>query len=230
MSTVADFQSRKATLDTAVSASNLQSLINALKTNVGAYIQTAGVNMATNQTTDAAYTAARSAWNAIHAKLAQYQPLNNDMLTKLKTETAAPDSQGRLTEIGGVQQSIAALRQSLEEVNTDLEVAKSRQESIAKAETSQSYQQGFAGRIGFQRPIHPASAAILIGLSFFMLCALALVLRDFFSSSAEIAAEYTDISDLYTYLNTANFKAISIGIAIMFAVFATGLYIYFYVF
>ena len=111
----------------------------------------------------------------------------------------------------------------------DLDISKSRQQSIITTESDQSYLQGFSGKIGFIHPIKPTSVALLLGLGFFIFFVCAIILRDFFTTSAEVASQFVSFTEIMQYAGSGTFRSVLLGTALAFILYGIGLYVYFYV-
>jgi hypothetical protein len=68
------------------------------------------------------------------------------------------------TDIMKAQEDNEALRKEIEEKEHDIEVAKSRHESVIESQKTPSYYQGLSARLGFTKPFKRSSVSILIAL------------------------------------------------------------------
>lgn len=199
--------------------------------NLAAYIRTAGVNSQNQANPNSPqYQAANTAWGNVATLLKDNQTLSSDMARVLKDNTATDVSlQVNLQRLGAKQQELSTAKRNLQLSESDLEVAKSRQQNVSTASTNQSYFQGFSGTIGFTRPLKKSSIPLLLGLGFFIFFATALILKDFFTTSAEVASQYVSLSEIVSYISSKNSRVVLIGVIGTFIAYAIGLYVYFYV-
>ena len=222
------FTARKAGLDTALgnSDSRIIPLINTFISNLGTYIRSGGISSSTTDT-NPNYTNTSNAWKSITSILSDYQDLTSSMASSLKNYANPDSSRSISSQITTKTATLKSLEDELTRLKKDLDVANSRQDSLSTANTSQSYVQGFSGKIGFTRPIKPITVALLIGLGFFVFFVCGLILKDFFTTSAEVASQYFDMNELLSYTTSTSFRAVLTGIVVTFVVYAIVLYFYF---
>jgi hypothetical protein len=68
---------------------------------------------------------------------------------------------------------------------------------------------------------------ILIDGSLLDLLILFVLVKDFFTTSAEVASQYFDMNELLSYTTSTSFRAVLTGIVVTFVVYAIVLYFYF---
>jgi hypothetical protein len=204
----------------------------ALQNNLVAYIRSGGINTQAAQDIDnPLYKNVRNSWIDANTMINSYQNLSKEMTSALKEYNGLTAAQsGAITSMGNSQTTLQDKIKQLKESQQDLDIATSRQESVTKASTEHSYIQGFAGYIGFTRPLKPTSVALLMGLGFFIFFVTYLILKDYFTTSADIAAQFFSMNEIMEYLSSNTSKSVGIGIAATFIVYAVGLYVYFYVY
>jgi len=225
---IQSFTARKAELDARIgnSDSNIIPLINTFISNLGNYIRSGGISSSTNDT-NPNYINTSNAWNSVTDILSDYQNLTSSMASSLKNYVNPDSSRSISSQISTKTGRLNSLQDELTRLKKDLDVANSRQDSVNTANTSQSYIQGFSGMIGFIRPIKPVTVALLIGLGFFVFFVCGLILKDFFTTSTEVASQYFDMNELLSYTTSTSFRAVLTGIVVTFVVYAIVLYFYF---
>jgi hypothetical protein len=225
---IQSFTARKAVLDAAIGSSDskLIPLINTFINNLGTYIRSGGISSSTSNM-NPNYINTSNSWNSVTDILSQYQDLTSSMASSLKNYVNPDSSTTISSQITTKTARLNSLQDELTKLKKDLDVANSRQDSLSTANTSQSYVQGFSGMVGFTRPIKPVTVALLIGLGFFVFFVCGLILKDFFTTSAEVASQYFDMNELLSYTTSTSFRAVLTGIIVTFLVYAILLYFYF---
>jgi hypothetical protein len=225
---IQSFTARKAVLDAAIGSSDskLIPLINTFINNLGTYIRSGGISSSTSNM-NPNYINTSNSWNSVTDILSQYQDLTSSMASSLKNYVNPDSSTTISSQITTKTARLNSLQNELTKLKKDLDVANSRQDSLSTANTSQSYVQGFSGMVGFTRPIKPVTVALLIGLGFFVFFVCGLILKDFFTTSAEVASQYFDMNELLSYTTSTSFRAVLTGIIVTFLVYAILLYFYF---
>ena len=225
---IQSFTARKAVLDAAIGSSDskLIPLINTFINNLGTYIRSGGISSSTSNM-NPNYINTSNSWNSVTDILSQYQDLTSSMASSLKNYVNPDSSTTISSQITTKTARLNSLQNELTKLKKDLDVANSRQDSLSTANTSQSYVQGFSGMVGFTRPIKPVTVALLIGLGFFVFFVCGLILKDFFTTSAEVASQYFDMNELLSYTTSTSFRAVLTGIIVTFLLYAILLYFYF---
>jgi len=224
------YQTTKSQLDgklsnTGTTTNNITAFIN----NLQSYIRSGGANINNTDESDPLWTAARDKWTAITTDLNEWKSLNQTLLNALNTGASSGDISSVMTIVSQKQATVQGLQTNLEEKLQDLDISKSRQQSIVTTESDQSYLQGLSGKIGFLHPIKPTSVALLLGLGFFIFFVCAIILRDFFTTSAEAASQFVSFTEIMRYTSSNTFRAVLLGTVFAFILYAVGLYVYFYV-
>lgn len=228
---IATFQVRKDDLDRKLSSTgsttnNITAFVNNLQT----YIRSGGANLNNpNGESDPLWTAARDKWTAITSDLTAWKNLNETLLTALSEGTSSGDISSGMTAISQKQGIVQEKQDILKDKLQDLDISKSRQQSIVTTESDQSYLQGFSGKIGFLHPIKPTSVALLLGLGFFIFFVCAIIIRDFFTTSSEAASQFVSFSEIMRYTGSSTFRLVLLGTVFAFILYGVGLYVYFYV-
>lgn len=219
---------QKDTLDTQIGKNYeaLQTTYNSFRDGLKAFIRSGGIHQGSGST-DPNFSKANDAWTSLRTSLKGYQTFNSQLSKQLQDETNASDITNSLQEYERKKNILDSLNTKLEEVKNDLDIAKSRQESIPRAHLDQSFQQGVSGKLGFLRPLKPISVALLLGLGIFLFFVSVLILRDFFSFG-DSTVWIADSSSTPEFMSGSSFRWILMGIALTFLLFAGGLYIYFY--
>jgi hypothetical protein len=204
----------------------------ALQRNLKVYIQSGGINTQAAQDEDnPLYKNVRDSWIDANTMINSYQNLTKSMTTALSGYNGLTAAQsGAITSMRDANSSLQLLNNKLKESQQDLDIATSRQESVTKSKVNQSYTQGFAGNIGFTRPLKPTSVALLMGLGFFIFFVTCLILKDYFTISADIAAQFFSMNEIVEHLSSNTARSVTIGVVATFIVYAAALYVYFYVY
>jgi hypothetical protein len=230
---VSNFTAVKSALDTKNSLfSSTNNVPAALQSNLLAYIRSGGINTQAAQDLDnPLYKNVRNSWIDANTMINSYQNLTKSMTSALKEYNGLTAAQsGAITSMRDATSSLQVLNNTLKQSQQDLDIATSRQESVTKSKVNQSYTQGFAGNIGFTRPLKPTSVALLMGLGFFIFFVTCLILKDYFTISADIAAQFFSMNEIVEHLSSNTARSVTIGVVATFIVYAAALYVYFYVY
>ena len=225
------FQSRKTILDNTLSTNGPdQPSITEFTNKLGTYIRSAGINQSPNSNSPL-YLATDNSWKKIIKLLQSYQTLTKDMTASVAQYNGITGAEtNEISAITALKGTLNQKNNELQQSQTDLEIAQSRQESVTNAKIDQSFIQGLSGMIGFTHPIKPTSIALLMGLGFFIFFVCGLILKDFFSTSADIASQYFNLNEIVSYLSLGSSRAILVGVVAAFILYAIGLYLYFYIY
>ena len=228
---IATFQTQKNGLDAKLSSTgSTTNNITAFVNNLQSYIRSGGANLNNpNGESDPLWTAAHDKWTAITSDLTAWKNLNETLLTALSEGTSSGDVSSGTTAISQKQGIVQEKQDILKDKIQDLDISKSRQQSIVTTESDQSYLQGFSGKIGFLHPIKPTSVALLLGLGFFIFFVCAIIIRDFFTTSSEAASQFVSFSEIMRYTGSSTFRLVLLGTVFAFILYGVGLYVYFYV-
>jgi hypothetical protein len=202
------------------------------QSNLGTYIRSAGINtQASQDSNNPLYLNVFNSWTNANVMIKSYQNLNKALADELSIFNSSSGSSIAIqSNINRLETDIIDKKKELKQSEQDLDIALSRQRSIETAPIDQSYLQGFSGRIGFTRPLKPTSVALLMGLGFFIFFVSCLILKDYFTTSADIAAQFFNLNELTDYLSSKTSKSVMIGVIASFVVYAAILYIYFYIY
>jgi hypothetical protein len=211
------YTTQKTTLD----AYSLDSKFQTFQDNLRAYIKSSGISSQPYDSSglDPLWQAAHTSWLDLKGQLIAYQTLNHHLNTTLAIYRTN-DMDTLLQDLGDKQTSLSDLKKSLETINQEYDIAKSRQDSVKNADKEQSFFQGFSAMVGFTKPIKKLSVALLMGIGFFITIMCGIILRDHFSSSLDVASQYADFSQLTEFTSSGQFKMALAGITITFMIFA----------
>lgn len=193
------------------------------------YIKSGGINMTQDDSNNPLFNKAYQEWSNLQKLLKDYQDLNKEFTELLKQESDASDVVKSLQEFEEKKHIHQKLSSTLEEKKAELDIAKSRQESIPNASTEQSYVQGISGKLGFTRPIKKLSVSVLLGLSFLMLVVSSLILKDFFMTNVttNMNVSYSSFDPQTIFgVSQTTLQNILGGVSIVFILFAASLIIY----
>lgn len=204
----------------------------ALQSNLTEYIRSAGINtQAPQDENNPLYRNVYNSWTDANVMIKSYQKFNSAMTKALASYNGLSSSdRSHLGNISGLESTVEGLKRELKISQQDLDIAKSRQESVQNAPINQSYFQGVSGKIGFTRPLKPTSVALLMSLGFFIFFVSCLILKDYFTTSADIAAQFFSLNEIAEYLSSYTSRSVMIGVVATFVLYAAGLYVYFYIY
>ena len=203
-----------------------------LQSNLALYIQSGGINtQASQDSNNPLYQNVYNSWTNTNTMIKSYQNLSQAMTSALAGYNGLTTAESSaITSMAAASSNLQSLSNVLQQSQQDLDIARSRQESVTTATTNQSYVQGFAGKIGFTKPLKPTSVALLMGLGFFIFFVTCLILKDYFTVSADIAAQFFSMNEIMEYLSSSTARSVTLGVVGTFIVYAAALYIYFYVY
>lgn len=122
-----------------------------------------------------------------------------------------------LTSMGILQDEILRLKNDIAEKTHDVDVAKSRHDSIINGNKHTSSYEGLGAKMGFINPLHKSSISILIGLAIFIMLVSVYVANILFSAGAVAGpmntANLLTSLDKRAFLMGVGFVGIIVGIA-----------------
>jgi hypothetical protein len=203
-----------------------------LQSNLVNYIKSGGVNtQAAQDSNNPLYLNVYNSWTDANVMIKSYQNLTSAMTSALASYNGLSTSESTsIRTISELESKITRLKKELKDSQQDLDISKSRQESVQNAPNNQSYIQGISGKIGFTRPLKPTSVALLMGLGFFIFFVSCLILKDYFTTSADIAAQFFSLNEIMEHLSSNTSRSVMIGVIATFILYAASLYVYFYVY
>lgn len=222
---ITTYTRRKALLD--ATHNTLKDKSNAFVQKLQEYVQTAGVNPNISGD-DPLYGSLRKDWTDMSKIINDYQSFTKELNSRVKYYSEANDYNKLSNDITLKKRQITDANKLLATKMNDLDISTSRQQSVETSKTSHTFLQGVSGYIGFLHPLKPTSVPLLLGLAFFILFCCGLILKDFFTTSADVASQYFSLTEIYEYLKSGNSRIILLGIILTFVLYAIGLYIYFY--
>ena len=207
-------------LNQETSEASIRNIAAQINTAISSYTQTAGINPGTG--TNVYYEQANNNFSTILEKEKQYSGLIRELTQSINRMSQDANLPQMLQQIGDAGTQIATLEKELQIAKQDADTSRARQVEVEKPRQNLSWYQGFAGRIGFTKPLHIVSVPVLIGFGVFLLFLSGLLLREFFApatsgfvpdsySSGSIFEFFTD-SRFYAVLAGLVFVSIVLGI------------------
>ena len=230
---LSNFTTAKTALDSKFTTfSSIANVPTQLQSNLVSYIKSGGINtQAAQDSNNPLYLNVYNSWTDANVMIKSYQNLTSAMTSALASYNGLSTSESTsIRTISELESKITGLKRDLKESQQDFDIAKSRQESVQNAPNDQSYLQGISGKIGFTRPLKPTSVALLMGLGFFIFFVTCLILKDYFTTSADIAAQFFSLNEIAEYLSSNTSRTVMIGVIATFILYAVGLYVYFYIY
>jgi hypothetical protein len=189
----ADFLETKGKLDEQTTDSAVNKIVNDMNTAIMRYTNTAGISQNPNENPD--YTLANKNYVQLQSLQKEYSQLTKTLSTLLRTMTNTNDIASKLKTAGELRNDIIKLEKELINVKQDADTSKTRQSTIETTQQNISWYQGFAGYIGFTRPLYQISIPFLIGFGIFLLFLSGLILKEFFLPIASSNSQYMNSSD-----------------------------------
>jgi len=200
------FIQRKLALDNLTSDSAVQTLSTQINNAIKQYSSTGGISSDPNK--NQAHIDANIYLGKLVDLDKQYQKLNTDLAISVKTILSGSDITGKLANTGVLQDKIANLQKGIAEATNDEDVSKNRKESVENTELNVSWYQGFASKVGFNKPLHPISVPILIGFGIFLLIMSGLMLKEFFYVPGESSNQAYDSESLFSLFNDSRLYSV----------------------
>jgi len=210
----ASYQSQKNKLDSQTTDAVLENKINTMNNSILTYINKAGIS--TNPDgTSSEYEKANSIFMEIQKSQKAYTSLNNDLLNEINELNSSDDLSNKLSSIGSLQQNLEKLKLELENAKNDVDISKTRQDSVEKAQIETSWYQNFSGMLGFTKPLHMISIPILMGFGILFLFLSGLLLREFFMPQ-EGQISITENGTIFDVFTDSRFYAVIGGMTLVF--------------
>lgn len=162
---------------------------------VSAYANNGGISP--NPSVNQAVLDANQAIATLTANQQAYQEVIGQVTEKIKTITTNSDVRTRLTTIGTLGGDVRNLQKTLNDAISDANTSQTRKESVENPDTKVSWYQGFASRIGVNKPLRQVSIPILIGFGILLLILSGLMLKEVFGSEYAEQPQYVDSDGLF---------------------------------
>lgn len=205
----------KQRLDSQTKDSAIESLVTGMNAAIFRYTQTAGISQ--NPTTNVDYEEANRKFKQLASLQQDYQNLIKTLSTSIKNMTSNTDLTNKLQQVGSLRQDIVKLEEELQTVKKEADTSQTRQALVETPRQSLSWYQGFAGSIGFTRPLKQMSLPFLLGFGLLFLWFSGLMLKELFSpvvNAYGIDALY-DRQGLFATFTDARFYAVLGGIGLV---------------
>jgi len=182
---------------------NIQAAINTFLANVKIYIKQGGINPTTSDSASGEYNGAKLSFEYIMKYIQCYEILAQRLSELLNTTLSSQSTASNSNTIATLQTTITNLTNDIKSQQGDLDIAKSRQQSVTNLDGSVSYYQGFAAKLGFVRPFKQLTIPILLTFGILALFLSAIVLREYFQGMPVI-----DISSQSSFFDESMFSNI----------------------
>lgn len=156
----------------------IEQRVNNLNTALGRFVNSAGIS--TNPAKDTNYNQAEQIFTSLARDEKEQVQLNRKVSQAVQQLTKSGDIQSKLKQVGQIRDEITNLEKELRLVKQDLDTSKTRQQNIETPRRDISYYQGFAGRLGFTKPLQLRSIPFLVGFGLLTLFFSGLLLKEFF--------------------------------------------------
>ena len=157
----------------------IEQRVNALNTTLARFTNSAGISA--NPASDTNYTEAQAIFSGLAQDEKEHVQLNQKLSQAIKNLTASGDLEAKLKQVGTLRDETLNLEKEYQHTKDDLETSKARQRDIETPRKDISYYQGFAGRLGFTKPLYLSSIPFLVGFGLLCLFLSGLLLKEFFA-------------------------------------------------
>jgi hypothetical protein len=157
---------------------DIESLVGNMNAAIQRFTNSAGIS--TDPASDPNYTQAEQSFKRLVSDEKEHMKLNQNLSNAIKNMTESGDLEAKLKQVGTLRDETANLEKELHHTKQDLETSKARQHDIETPRRDISYYQGFAGRLGFTKPLQVHSIPFLVGFGLLCLFFSGLLLKEFF--------------------------------------------------
>jgi hypothetical protein len=157
---------------------NIEGLVGNMNAAIQRFTNSAGIS--TDPASDPNYTQAEQSFKRLVSDEKEHMKLNQNLSNAIKNMTESGDLEAKLKQVGTLRDETANLEKELHHTKQDLETSKARQHDIETPRREISYYQGFAGRLGFTKPLQVHSIPFLVGFGLLCLFFSGLLLKEFF--------------------------------------------------
>lgn len=199
----------------------IEQRVNSLNAALSRFTNSAGISA--NPTNDPNYNEAQLIFTSLARDEKMQAQLNQRVSQAVKNMTSSGDLEAKLKQVGTLRDETANLEKELQHAKRDLETSNARQHDIETPRRDISYYQGFAGRLGFTKPLHTQSIPFLVGFGLLCLFFSGLLLKEFFKpvsggtwdvgmgATEGVGAFFTD-SRFYAVLGGISFVGAVLGV------------------
>jgi hypothetical protein len=199
----------------------IEERVGALNAALSRFTNSAGISA--NPASDPNYNQAQRLFQLLARDEKSQAQINQLLSQAIKNMTTNGDLEAKLKQVGTLRDETANLEKELKHAKHDLETSKARQHDIETPRQDISYYQGFAGRLGFTKPLHLQSIPFLVGFGLLCLFFSGLLLKEFFKpvsgavwdvgmgSTEGVGSFFTD-SRFYAVLGGISFVGAVLGV------------------
>lgn len=160
------------------SDAKIEQRVNTLNVALARFTNSAGISE--NPAKDTNFTQAERIFQELAQDEKEQSQLNRKVSQAITNLTTSGDLEAKLKQVGTLRDETLNLEKELQHVKLDLETSKARQHDIETPRQDISYYQGFAGRLGFTKPLQLRSIPFLVGFGLLCLFFSGLLLKEFF--------------------------------------------------
>lgn len=172
------FTQQKDAIFKRTSDKDIEALVGNMNAAILRFTNSAGIS--SNPANDPNYTQAERAFKRLASDEKEHTQLNQRLSQTVKNLTTSGDIQAKLKRVGELRDEITGLEKELQHAKQDLETSKTRQHELETPRKDISYYQGFAGKLGFTKPLQLRSIPFLVGFGLLALFFSGLLLKEFF--------------------------------------------------
>ncbi len=195
------------------SDAKIEALVGNMNAAILRFTNSAGISR--DPTSDPNYTQAEMSFKRLASDEKEHAKLNQNLSNAIKNMTNSGDIQSKLQQVGQIRDEIVNLEKELKHAKLDFETSSARQHDLETPRKDISYYQGFAGRLGFTKPLHLQSIPFLVGFGVLCLFLSGLLLKEFFKpvSGAVWNAGYGATEGVGSLFTDSRFYAVLGGIS-----------------
>ena len=191
---------RKVNLDNTTNNSAINQIASQINLHIKDYAYNAGIS--TNPDNNNAKLMANQSFDILIQKDKEYQRLITELSTELKNTSSDGNINSKLATIGTLGANIRDLNKELNTVKKEASISTTRKESMENPDMNVSWYQGFASKVGFNKPLHQISISILLGFGILLLILSGLMLKELFNPGQENiyiqSSQYEGVFSLFT--------------------------------
>ena len=206
------FTQQKDAIFKRTSDKDIEALVGNMNAAILRFTNSAGISA--NPANDPNYTQAEQSFKRLVSDEKEHTQLNQRLSQTVKNLTTSGDIQAKLKRVGELRDEITSLEKELQLVKQDVETSKTRQHDIETPRKDISYYQGFAGKLGFTKPLQLRSIPFLVGFGLLTLFFSGLLLKEFFkpvSGGWNVASGATE--GVGSFFTDARFYSVLAGVS-----------------
>jgi hypothetical protein len=213
-----NYLEEKQNLDRTYQSSKVSAEVQKMNAAVQRYVNRAGISLNPDNNVD--YNEAQQIFSWLTKGMNSYNSLNSRVSQDIRNMAGDNDVRNKLRQVGDLRNDIVSLERELNGLKHDYEVSRTRQDNVEKPREDISFYQGFSSKVGFTKPLHKLSVPFLLGFGFLLLFLSGLMLREFFSKPAGMAANVAayNTGGVMALFTDSRFYAVAGGAVLVFTV------------